>query len=101
MYIERNVFQIKFGMSKGAVELWREYLQHVHSRDNTIHVRLLTDVSGVAYNLIVEQTFETFADAEPSKCKLVQRDDWKEFYQKFIPYCERSERTYYKLQLDF
>lgn len=101
MYLERNVFQLKFGMSKPTIDLWREYLKKVHDEDETIHVRLLTDVSGNAYSLIVEQTFNTFAEAEPTACKLVQRKDWKEFYQKFIPYCESSVRNYYKIQLSF
>ena len=73
----------------------------MQKEDNQIHVRLLTDVSGKGYSLILEQSFQTFADAEPSKCGLVTRPDWKEFYSKFIPLCESSERTYYKMQMNF
>lgn len=101
MYVERNEFHLKFGTSKAALELWKEYLEHVHRQDSQVHVRVLTDISGPAYTLIVEQMHETFAEAEPSKCRLVQRSDWKEFYQKFIPLCENSDRTFYKLQIDF
>lgn len=99
MYIERNVFQLKFGAGRQAVDLWKEYLNRVQQDDDRIHVRLLTDVSGKGYSLILEQSFDTFAEAEPSKCGLVNRKDWKEFYTKFIPMCESSERTYYKLQM--
>jgi hypothetical protein len=101
MYIERNVFQLKFGTSREAIALWKEYLQRVQNEDNQIHVRLLTDVSGRGYSLVLEQSFPTFADAEPAKCGLVNRSDWKEFYSKFIPLCESSERTYYKMQVNF
>lgn len=101
MYVERNEFHLKFGASKAALDLWKPYLQHVHLDDPTIHVRVLTDVSGNSYTLVVEQRHETFTDAEPSKCRLIQRNDWKEFYQKFIPLCESSVRNYYALQIDF
>ena len=101
MYVERNVFQLKFGMSRQAIEMWREYLSRVQQEDDQIHVRLLTDVSGKGYSLILEQSFTSFAEAEPSKCRLVNRQDWKEFYSHFITLCESSERTYYKLQVSF
>ena len=99
MYIERNVFLLKFGAGRQAVELWKEYLNRVQQDDDQIHVRLLTDISGRGYSLILEQSFDTFAEAEPTKCRLVNRKDWKEFYAKFIPMCESSERTYYRLQM--
>ena len=101
MYIERNEFQLKFGAGKEAVSMWKKYLGQVQADDNTIHARLLTDISGSLYTLILEIRYETFAEAEPSQCKLVNRNDWKEFYKEFIPLCERSTRTYYKLQVDF
>lgn len=101
MFIERNVFHLKFGQAKPAVTMWKEYLEKAHREDNNIHVRLLTDLTGSGYTLVLEQTFSTYAELEPSKCALVNRTDWKEFYEKFIPYCERSERTLHKLQLAF
>jgi hypothetical protein len=101
MFIERNEFHLKFGASKEAVPMWRKYLEQVQSEDQKIHVRLLTDISGTAYTLIVEQLHETFAEAEPSQCRLVNRTDWREFYDKFIPLCQSSTRTFYKLQMDF
>lgn len=101
MYIERNEFHLKFGGSKEAIPMWRKYLEHVQQEDAGIHVRLLTDISGQSYTLIVEQLHETFSDAEPSQCRLVNRKDWREFYEKFIPLCENSTRTFYKLQMDF
>ena len=101
MVVERNEFQLKFGASAVALSLWKDYLNTVHKDDNKIHVRIMTDISGPAYTLIVEQIHETFSEAEPTRCRLVQRNDWKEFYQKFIPLCERSNRNFYKLQLEF
>lgn len=100
MYLERNVFSLKFGASREAVPMWKDYLKRVCEHDPEIHARLLTDVSGPAYTLVLELTYQTFEAAEPSQCRLTNRQDWKEFYQKFIPYCEKAERTYYKIQVD-
>jgi len=97
MYIERNEFQLKFGGAREALPMWKEYLARVHDRDKNIRCRLLTDVSGPGYLLILEIEYETFAEAEPSICRLTHQEDWKEFYSKFIPHCESSKRTYYKV----
>lgn len=100
MIVERNEFQLKFGASAQALSLWKEYLSTVRQEDSKVHVRLMTDISGPAYTLIFEQLHETFSEAEPTRCRLVQRSDWKAFYQKFIPLCEHSNRTFYSLQLE-
>ncbi len=101
MYLERNVFTLKFGQARPAIDLWKTYLQKVHKRNAAIHVRLLTDVSGPGYTLILELSYETFAEAEPAQCRLTHEPDWKEFYQQFIPLCEKTERTYYRLHTAF
>jgi hypothetical protein len=101
MYIERNEFQLKFGGAKEALPMWKEYLSRIQGRDKKIHLRLLTDVSGPGYVIILEIEYNTFAEAEPSRCRLTHQPDWKEFYTKFIPLCESSTRTYYRLQVQF
>jgi hypothetical protein len=101
MFVERNIFSLKFGQARPAIDLWKNYLEKAHRENNDIHVRMLTDLSGPGYSLIIEQIFNSYAELEPSKCALVNRPDWKEFYQQFIPYCVASERTLYKLQLAF
>jgi hypothetical protein len=59
MYIERNEFQLKFGGAKEALPMWKEYLSRVQGRDKNIHCRLLTDVSGPGYLIILEIEYET------------------------------------------
>jgi len=101
MYIERNEFQLKFGGAKEALPMWKEYLSRIQGRDKNIHLRLLTDVSGPGYVIVLEIEYDTFAEAEPSQCRLTNQPDWREFYTKFIPLCESSKRTYYRLQVQF
>jgi hypothetical protein len=101
MFIERNVFHLKFGTSKQAMALWKEFLQKAHALNNNLHVRLSTDITGRGYSIVLELSYETFAELEPSKCTLTKMEGWKDFYQQFIPLCEHSERTQYKLEIDY
>lgn len=101
MYVERNVFHLRFGASREAIPMWKDYLQKVQQRDKQVHARLLTDISGPAYTLVLEIEYESFSEMEPSACRLTNQPDWKEFYQRFIPYCEKAERTYYRKQVEF
>ena len=101
MFVERNIFHLKFGMAKQAVTLWKDYLQKACGLDNNIHARLFTDITGRGYSIILELSYETYAELEPAKCSLTQKEGWKDFYQQFIPLCEYSERTQYKLELSF
>lgn len=101
MYVERNVFHLRFGASREAIPMWKDYLQKVQQRDKHVHARLLTDISGPAYTLVLEIEYESFSEMEPSACRLTNQPDWKEFYQRFIPHCEKAERTYYRKQVEF
>jgi hypothetical protein len=99
MFVERNVFHLKFGTGKQAVSLWKDYLQKMDNVNNKIHARLLTDLTGRGYTIILELSYDNYAALEPSTCLLTKQDGWKEFYQQFVPLCEYSERTQYKLEI--
>ena len=95
MYVERNVFYLKFGAGRAAINLWKDYLNESCTADERIKARLLTDLSGPAYVIILELTYNSYAELEPGLCRLVRQPGWKPFYEKFIPLCERSERILY------
>lgn len=101
MFIERNVLHLKFGMAKDAIVLWKEYLQKIQDTNQSIHARLLTDITGRNYTIVLELSHTNYEDLEPAKCLLTKQEGWKAFYQQFIPLCEFSERTQYKLEVDF
>ena len=101
MFVERNVFHLKFGMAKPALLLWKAYLQKVQRSNENIHARLLTDLTGRGYTIVLELRYSNYADLEPAKCLLTKEEGWKEFYHQFIPLCEYTERTQYKLEAEF
>ena len=101
MYVERNVFHLKFGAARQAIIMWKDYLEKAHKLNNNIHARLLSDVTGRGYTIVLELSYDSFAELEPSLCSLTKTEGWKEFYQQFIPLCEFSERTQYKLEVNY
>ena len=101
MFVERNVFHLKFGQAKQAIGLWKDYLEKVHHADNSIHARLFTDLTGRGYSIVLELSYNEYAELEPKKCLLTKQPGWAEFYQQFIPLCQYSERTLYKLELAY
>ena len=101
MFVERNCFHLKFGTARQAINLWKDFLEKAHRLNNNIHARLLTDITGRGYTIILELSYSSFAELEPTKCSLTKLEGWKEFYQQFIPLCEHSERTQYKLEINY
>jgi hypothetical protein len=97
MMIERNEFRIRFGKMKEAKAIWLEICQSLKS-DKDIKIRMMTDLTGPSYTLVVESELKDFIHIG------LQQEKWKsnnrivELYQQFIPICESSERVLYHLE---
>src|SRR5260221_14602043 len=99
MIIERNVFHLHFGKAKEAIALWREILnESKKSNANVPEMRLLSDVSGPAYTVVVELHLKSFTDLNPKNAVWSTTPKFQELYQKFIPLCESAHREYYKIE---
>ena len=93
MVIVRNVFQVKFGKSKEAVSLFKEATA-VASRlgMSQPHSRLLTDVTGDFYTLVLEHGFETLGEFEESSRKLMAHPEWQAIYGRILPLLDGGRR---------
>lgn len=95
--IERNEFRIKFGKMKEAKTLWLQIIQ-VLKPELDAKLRLLTDLTGPAYTLVLESELKDFQELT------LQQEKWKassrvaELYRQFIEVCNSSERTLYTLE---
>jgi hypothetical protein len=98
MFIERNVFRLKFGAARQALPMWKAYLEQAHRADPKIKARLFTDLTGPGYTIVLELAYETYEELEPKRCLLTQQAGWAKFYSDFIPFCDAVERTLYKLE---
>jgi hypothetical protein len=94
MILVRNVFQIKFGRMKEALELWKkEGLKLIPNHTNP---RLLTDLSGPFYTLVLEATHKDFADLESSMRESSQAASGG-FYQKFTSLVDSGRREVFSI----
>ena len=94
MIIVRNVFQLKFGKAKEAVALAKEGLA-IQKRAVTgldYSTRLLTDVTGPFYTLVLELTVPNLSTFESHAPKLFADKDWQANYQKMAALVESGYR---------
>ena len=99
MIIERNIFYLKFGKAKEAIAIWKQILDEAkHSNLKGPEMRLLSDISGPAYTLILELHIASFTDINSKHTIWATHPSFQELYQQFIPLCERAHREYYKIE---
>jgi len=58
--------------------------------------RVLTDFTGDAYRLVLEQGFESLADFEKELTNEMRKEDWQQWYERFKPHVERGYREILK-----
>jgi len=99
MIIERNVFQLKFGKAKEAIAIWKEILEAAKSSAlPSNEMRLMTDLSGPAYTIVVELHLKSFMDMNPTQAVWATNESFQQLYHKFIPLCESAHREFYKIE---
>ena len=93
MIVVRNVFQLKFGKSKEAMELWKEGLALAKRLGfGAKHSRVLTDLVGQFYTVVFENTFDSLADFESSVKPVMSTPEWQAWYQKISALTESGHR---------
>ena len=94
MIVVRNVFQLKFGKAREAVALVKEGLaiQNKAMAGLEFSTRLLTDVTGPFYTLVLELTVPSLSTFETYAPRLFADKDWQENYQKLSLLVESGHR---------
>lgn len=91
MIVVRDIFYLKFGKAREARELTIGFNELVKKYDNNPR-KFLTDFTGESYRLILESTFADLSAFEKTLQNHFGRDEWRAWYEKFIPLVNRSER---------
>ncbi|NWF88080.1 MAG: hypothetical protein HXY50_01320 [Ignavibacteriaceae bacterium] len=91
MIVVRDTFYLKFGKAKDAKALIKNFNEIVKKYDNTPR-RFLTDFTGESYRLILESTFQDLGAFEKTLQSHFGKEEWREWYEIFIPLVNRSER---------
>jgi hypothetical protein len=94
MIVVRNVFRLKFGKSREAVALVKDGLaiQRKAMAGVDFSTRLLTDVTGPFYTLVLELTVADLATFEANAPRLFADKEWQANYQKMAPLVESGHR---------
>lgn len=95
MIVVRNVFQLKFGKSREAVALWKKGAVMLRKSTNA-QVRLMTDVTGPFYTLVMELQFKTLADFERGHGSAGASKEWSAWYKRFSALVESGHREIFK-----
>ncbi len=97
MIVVRNVFRIKFGQSKPAVAAFKEGRALMKRLAVNAEARLLTDLVGTSYTLVLEQQYDGLAAFEQEMKKVMGSPEWRTWYETFIPYCEAGSREIFNV----
>ena len=94
MVVVRNVFRLKFGKTREAVALVKEGLaiQQKVLSGVEFSTRLLTDVTGPFYTLVLELTVPSLSAFETNAPRMFADKDWQANYQKLAPLVESGYR---------
>jgi hypothetical protein len=90
MILVRDVFQVKFGRMKEALESWKEMAKASPFPPEN-HPRLLTDFTGQYYTLVAEATFKSLTDYE-SFVRREMAGAGDIYHRKFVPLVDSGRR---------
>jgi hypothetical protein len=99
MIVIRNVFQLKFGKAREAVALMKESIaiQKRVMSGLEYSTRVLTDVTGPFYTLVLEVTVPDLATFESNAPRLFGDKEWQANYQKVAPLVESGSREVFSI----
>lgn len=96
MYIVRDIFQLKFGHYRNAKTLMDE-ANEKKMFPEAKSFRILSDFTGDAYRLIMEEGFDSLADYEKALSTGMGHSDFKTWYPLFKEHVVSSHREILKV----
>ena len=99
MIVVRNVFPLKFGKSREVVALMKQAvaIQKKALAGVEFSTRVLTDVTGPFYTLVLELSVPNLATFEAAAPKLFGDKDWQANYQQMAALVESGYREVFSV----
>jgi hypothetical protein len=97
MLLVRDVFRLKYGAAKPAIAAFRESKDLMKKLGMTMPFRVMTDLVGPAYTLVLEMQVPDLAAFEATGKKIMSNDEWRAWYQKFTPHVESGYREIFTI----
>ena len=99
MILVRDVFRLKFGKARDALAVWKEMAEQ-GKRVGSMPTppRILTDLSGPYYTLVMETTAKDLSTWEADMRKSMGDPALHALYQKFTPLVDSGYREIFTIQ---
>ena len=99
MIVIRNVFQLKFGKAREAVALMKEAvaIQKRVLAGTDFSTRVLTDVTGPFYTMVLELTVPNFATFESNASRIFGDKEFQANYQQMAALIESGYREVFTI----
>jgi hypothetical protein len=98
MILVRDVFRLKFGAAREALAAFKEIgetAKRAGFRPDAF--RILTDLVGSYYTLVLESTHENLAEYEQSSRRGMADAQWRAAYGQFTPFVESGHREIFTI----
>ena len=95
MILVRDIFQVKFGRMKEALDAWKE-MQKASPMPPESHPRILTDLTGQYYTLVLEGTYKDLSDFENALHREMSGAG-DIYHRKFVPLVESGRREIFSV----
>lgn len=97
MILVRDIFHLKFGKAREAKEELKKMKEFTKKKEGFELGKLMTDLTGKSYTIVMETEFESLSDFEQRLKKAFSDKEWHEMYQRFVPLVESGEREIYTI----
>lgn len=97
MIIVRNTFRLKFGKAREALAIMKEGVTLQQRAGVDVSQRLMTDMTGPFYTIVLELTLPNLAALEATLPKVMADKDWHANYEKLVPLVESGHREIFNL----
>lgn len=96
MILVRNVFQAKFGKADELVAIFKEMRQVLSEPAN--NQRILTDLSGPFYTVVLEAEVESLAEWERSRAEMFSNPQFGAVFARTIDLVDSGRAEYYTIE---
>ncbi len=96
MLLIRNIFQIRAGSMKQALEVMKRG-DALMKKGPFPRSRALTDVAADFYTLVLETEVESLAEFEKGTAETFANPEWQAWYQQFTPLIQSGRREIFRI----
>src|SRR5215813_10795103 len=97
MILVRDVFRLKFGKARDALAVWKEMAELGRRTGSMTAPRILTDLVGPYYTLVMETTVKDLQEWEADMKKGMGDPGLHALYQKFTPLVDSGYREIFTI----